>query len=136
VEAKPLLCIMGPTAAGKTDLAIALAERVGGELVSVDSALVYRGLDIGAAKPTYPHHLINLLDPADSYSAADFTRDAANAINAIRARGRLPILVGGTLLYYRALLQGLDDIPASDLAVRAAVEEDAKARGWPAVHAE
>lgn len=136
MEAKPLLCIMGPTAAGKTDLAIALAERVGGELVSVDSALVYRGLDIGAAKPTYPHHLINLLDPADSYSAADFTRDAANAINAIRARGRLPILVGGTLLYYRALLQGLDDIPASDLAVRAAVEEDAKARGWPALHAE
>ncbi len=133
---QPLLCIMGPTAAGKTDLAIALAERFDGELVSVDSALVYRGLDIGAAKPTYPHHLIDLRDPANSYSAADFTRDAAAAIDAIRGRNRVPILVGGTLLYYRALLLGLDDIPASDLAIRAAVEGEAKERGWPAMHAE
>lgn len=133
---QPLLCIMGPTAAGKTDLAIALAERCGGELLSVDSALVYRGLDIGAAKPDYPHHLIDIRDPAESYSAADFVRDASAAIAAIRGRGNVPILVGGTMLYYRALLQGLDDIPATDPSVRSAIEGEATERGWPALHAE
>lgn len=132
----PLLCIMGPTAAGKTDLAIALAERLRGELVSVDSALVYRGLDIGAAKPAYPHHLIDLRDPATPYSAADFVADAVAAIADIRGRGRQPILVGGTMLYYRALLQGLDDIPASDADIRREIESEAELRGWPALHAE
>ncbi len=133
---KPLLCIMGPTAAGKTDLAIALAEHFQGELVSVDSALVYRGLDIGAAKPSYPHHLVDIRDPAEPYSAAAFVGDAVSAIAAIRDRGRLPILVGGTMLYYRALLQGLDEIPATDPEVRAAIEVEAIERGWPALHAE
>jgi tRNA dimethylallyltransferase len=127
---------MGPTAAGKTDLAIALAEAAQGELISVDSALVYRGLDIGAAKPDYPHHLVDLRDPADPYSAADFVRDAQSAIADIRERGKAPILVGGTMLYFRALLLGLDDMPASDPAIRAAIEAEAASRGWPALHAE
>ncbi len=131
----PLLCIMGPTAAGKTDFAIELAERSGGELISVDSALVYRGLDIGAAKPDYPHHLMDIRDPSEPYSAAAFVDDAVKAIGAIRERGKLPILVGGTMLYYRALLQGLDDIPSSDPAVRAAIESEAAEKGWPAMHA-
>lgn len=132
----PLLCIMGPTAAGKTDLAIALAEQLDGELISVDSALVYRGLDVGAAKPDYPHHLIDIRDPAVPYSAADFVSDARAAIAGIAARGKQPILVGGTMLYFRSLLLGLDDMPATDPAVRAAIEREAATRGWPAMHAE
>ena len=129
-----LLCVMGPTAAGKTDFAVALARHLEGELVSVDSALVYRGLEIGAAKPDYPHHLIGLRDPSEPYNAAQFARDATGAIEAIRARGRLPILVGGTMLYFKALLEGLGDIPASDPAVRASIEAEAAERGWPAMH--
>lgn len=132
----PLLCIMGPTASGKTDLAIALAEALDGELISVDSALVYRDLDIGSAKPAYPHHLIDICDPAEVYSAARFARDARTAIEAIRKRGRRPILVGGTMLYYRALLQGLAPMPAADPALRADLEARATRDGWPALHAE
>ena len=130
----PLLCVMGPTAAGKTAFAIELAESLGGELISVDSALVYRGLAIGAAQPDYPHHLIDIRDPSEPYSAAEFARDAAEAIADIRARGRLPILVGGTLLYFRALLQGFDAIPATRPEVRAEIEEEAARSGWPALH--
>lgn len=132
----PIVCIMGPTAAGKTDLAIDLAESMNGELVSVDSALVYRGLDIGAAKPEYPHHLIDIRDASESYSAADFVGDAVAAVNDIRARGKQPILVGGTMLYFRALLLGLDEMPESDPAVRAAIDQQARQHGWPALHAE
>ena len=126
---------MGPTAAGKTDLAIALAEQLGGELISVDSALVYRGLDIGAAKPNYPHHLIDIRDPALPYSAAEFVADARRAIATIVSRGKQPILVGGTMLYFRSLLLGLDEIPAADPLVRARIAKKAAAQGWPAMHA-
>lgn len=130
----PLLCIMGPTAAGKTDLAIALAEHLGGELINVDSALVYRGLNIGAAKPDYPHHLIDIRDPSEPYSAADFARDAKGAIRDIVARGKQPILVGGTMLYYRALLRGFDAMPPSDPVIRAAIVADGEQLGWEVVH--
>jgi tRNA dimethylallyltransferase len=133
---RPLLCIMGPTASGKTDLAIALAEALDGELISVDSALVYRGLDIGSAKPAYPHHLIDICDPAEVYSAARFVSDARTAIAAISQRGRRPILVGGTMLYYRALLQGLAPMPPADPALRADLETRAAQEGWPVLHAE
>ena len=131
-----LLCVMGPTATGKTDLAVALAKHLDGELISVDSALVYRGLEIGAAKPDYPHHLVGIRDPSEPYNAAQFALDAKDAIAAIKNRGRLPILVGGTMLYFKALLEGLDDIPASDPGIRRAIEAEARARGWPALHDE
>ena len=130
----PLLCIMGPTASGKTDLAIALAEALNGELISVDSALVYRGLDIGSAKPDYPHHLVDICDPGEAYSAARFVDDARDVLADVRARGRRPILVGGTMLYYRALLQGLAPMPGADPAVRAEIEAQAQREGWPSVH--
>ena len=137
VDDRPrLVCVMGPTAAGKTDLAIALAERLGGELVSVDSALVYRGMDIGTAKPDYPHHLVDIRDPSETYSAAEFAADAARCCAEITARGRLPILVGGTMLYFRAFLEGLADMPASDPRVRTALAQRAAREGWPALHAE
>lgn len=135
-ERPPLVCVMGPTAAGKTDLAIALAQRLDGELVSVDSALVYRGMDIGTAKPDYPHHLVDIRDPSQSYSAAEFATDAARCCAEITARGRLPILVGGTMLYFRAFLEGLADMPASDPALREAIAGQAAREGWPALHAE
>ena len=131
-----LICIMGPTAAGKTDAAIALAEALDGELISVDSALVYRGLTIGAAQSTYPHHLVDIREPCDIYNAADFVADANQVIDGVRSRGRRPILVGGTMLYFKALLEGLDDMPGTDLAVRAEIEAEARERGWPALHAE
>lgn len=133
---------MGPTAAGKTGLAIELARRLDAEIVSVDSALVYRGLDIGTAKPSprlqaeIPHHLLDLLDPAEAYSAGRFRRDALAAMEAVRGRGRLPILVGGTMLYFRALQRGLAQLPEADPALRAALDADAGRRGWPALHAE
>ena len=129
-----VLALMGPTASGKTALAEQLAERFDAELISVDSALVYRGLSIGAAKPEYPHHLIHIRDPDDPYTAADFARDAQQCIDEIRARGRRPILVGGSMLYFRALIQGLDEIPAIDPAVRAEIEAEAQRSGWPALH--
>ena len=125
---------MGPTAAGKTDLAVSLADSLNGELISVDSALVYRDLNIGTAKPDFPHHLIDLRATSNPYSAMQFARDATAVIAEVRGRGRLPILVGGTMLYFRALLEGLDDMPASDPVVRQKIEADAAAEGWPALH--
>ena len=125
---------MGPTASGKSALAERLAEHFDGELISVDSALVYRGLSIGAAKPDYPHHLIHIRDPEDPYTAADFATDAKQCIDEIRARDRRPILVGGSMLYFRALIQGLDEVPAIDPQVRAQIEAEAKQVGWPAMH--
>jgi tRNA dimethylallyltransferase len=136
------LCLAGPTASGKSALALALAEALPLEIVSVDSALVYRGMDIGTAKPSaaertaVPHHLIDILDPTQSYSAAAFVADARQAAAAIRARGRLPLLVGGTMLYFKALREGLDALPAADPGVRAQLDAEAAARGWPAMHAE
>jgi tRNA dimethylallyltransferase len=127
---------MGPTASGKTDLAIEIAKVRDCELISVDSALVYRGLDIGSAKPDYPHHLVDVRDPAQPYSAADFVTDAEAAVQAILARGRTPLLVGGTMLYFKAFLEGLAQMPAADPAVRAAIEAEAATSGWPALHAE
>lgn len=131
---------MGPTAAGKTDLAIELSKVLPCELISVDSALVYRGMDIGTAKPSkaqlaeFPHRLIDILDPAQSYSAADFRSDALAAMAQITARGNIPLLVGGTMLYFKALLDGLADMPAADAAVRAQLEADAQAFGWQSLH--
>jgi tRNA dimethylallyltransferase len=131
----PLICLMGPTASGKTDLAIAIAESMDCELISVDSALVYRGLDIGSAKPDYPHHLVDIRDPADAYSAADFVADTNRLADDITARGKIPLLVGGTMLYFKAFLEGLADMPAADPTIRAAIEAEAAAQGWPHIHA-
>ena len=138
----PAIALMGPTASGKSALALEWAERLGGEIVSVDSALVYRGLDIGAAKPTraerdrVPHHLIDVRDPWQPYSAAEFAQDARAAIDGILARGRMPILAGGTGLYFRALFDGLSPMPEADPALRAQLAAEAAERGWPALHAE
>ncbi|WP_045727299.1 tRNA (adenosine(37)-N6)-dimethylallyltransferase MiaA [Xanthomonas sp. GPE 39] len=136
------IALMGPTASGKTAVAIALAERYGGEIVSVDSALVYRNLEIGAAKPDptqrarVPHHLLDLRDPWQTYSAAEFAVDARAALQGIVARGRLPILAGGTGLYFQALLEGLAPMPAADAQFRAALAARAGAEGWAALHAQ
>ena len=134
------VCLTGPTACGKTELALALAERVPLEIISMDSALVYRGLDIGTAKPAQeirtavPHHLVDILEPTESYSAGRFARDAAALIAEIRARGRLPLLVGGTLLYLRALRDGLSALPHADESVRADLDREAAQHGWVALH--
>jgi tRNA dimethylallyltransferase len=134
--------LAGPTASGKTAAALAVAARRPVEIVSVDSALVYRGMDIGTAKPTaaeraaVPHHLIDIRDPREPYSAAEFVADATRLIAEIQTRGALPLLVGGTMLYFKALVDGLDDMPRADAATRAALEAEAAARGWPALHAE
>ncbi len=134
-SAKPLLiCLMGPTASGKTDLAIELAQQLDGELVSVDSVLVYRGMDIGTAKPEYPHHLVDIRDPAQAYSAADFVADANRVVADIIARGKTPLLVGGTMLYFKAFLDGLAEMPPADPAIRAQIAAAAAAQGWPHVH--
>ena len=140
------LCLAGPTASGKTAVAMAFAAAHGSvqpvEIVSVDSALVYRGMDIGTAKPSaaeraaVPHHLIDLIEPTEAYSAARFVADANKAIDGIRARGHLPLLVGGTMLYFKALREGIDTLPAADAAVRAAIDQRAMRDGWPALHAE
>ena len=136
------IALTGPTASGKTAAAFAIAAKWDVEIISVDSALVYKGMDIGTAKPTpqelaqVPHHLINIRDPLQSYSAAAFARDAAGLILDINQRGKLPLLVGGTMLYLKALWDGLDDLPQANPEVRAAIETDAKARGWPALHAD
>ena len=136
------IAVMGPTASGKSAYALELAERFDGEVVSVDSALVYRGLDIGAAKPSreermrVPHHLLDLRDPWQAYSAAEFANDARAAIDDIVARGKLPILAGGTGLYFHALLHGLSPMPEADPALRERITAEAEARGWPALHAE
>ena len=130
--------LAGPTASGKSAIALALAERVPLEIVSVDSALVYRGLDIGSAKPSVaersavPHHLIDLIDPREAYSAAQFAADATRLVAAINGRGKLPLLVGGTMLYFKILSDGLDALPAADPALRRKIEAEAFARGWPA----
>jgi tRNA dimethylallyltransferase len=135
------VAIAGPTASGKTAAALAVAQHRSVEVVSVDSALVYRGMDIGTAKPTpaeraaVPHHLIDIRDPRETYSAAAFVADATRLIGEITARGRLPVLVGGTMLYFKALADGIDAMPAADPAVRAMLEADATAHGWPAMHA-
>jgi tRNA dimethylallyltransferase len=136
------LCLAGPTAAGKTAAALAIAREHACEIISVDSALVYRGMDIGTAKPTaeersqVPHHLIDIRDPLHAYSAAEFVRDARTLISDIAARGKLPLLVGGTMLYFKALFDGIDDMPAANPMVREAIEQEAAQRGWPALHAE
>jgi len=142
-DTRPLaIALMGPTASGKTALALDWAERFGGEIVSVDSALVYRRLDIGSAKPTpaeqarVPHHLIDLCEPWQPYSAAEFAQDARRAVDDILARGRLPILAGGTGLYFHALLHGLSPMPEADAEVRAALEAQAQVRGWASLHAD
>lgn len=136
----PAILLMGPTASGKTDLAVSLVEHLPLEIVSVDSAMVYRGLDIGTAKPDAellawaPHRLIDILDPAESYSAARFRSDALIEMRDILARGKLPLLVGGTMLYFRALQHGLSDLPEADPAVRARLENEAAEGGWSAMH--
>jgi tRNA dimethylallyltransferase len=143
----PCIAIAGPTASGKTAAALALAtvlqqRGLAAEIISVDSALVYRGMDIGTAKPTpaelaaVPHHLIDILEPTQSYSAAEFVRDTERLVAEIRARGAVPLLVGGTMLYFKALFEGLDDMPAADPTVRAALDAQAAEIGWPAMHAE
>lgn len=134
--------LMGPTASGKTKLALALARRLPLEIISVDSALVYRGMDIGTAKPDpetlreFPHRLIDILDPAEAYSAARFRQDALAAMHEIHAAGRIPLLVGGTMLYYRALEHGLAELPAADPKLREGIQAEAEERGWAALHAE
>ena len=136
------LALVGPTASGKTALALALAQQLPLEIISLDSALVYKGMDIGTAKPSreelqaVPHHLIDIRDPSQSYSAAEFARDATRLIAEIRGRGKLPLLVGGTMLYLKALVEGLDDLPLAAPAVRADIQSQAMAQGWPALHAE
>lgn len=137
----PILCLAGPTAAGKTASTLALAKRWPIEIINVDSATIYREMDIGTAKPTpaeqalVPQHLLNIRDPAESYSAADFCTDTTTLIDQILARGRIPLLCGGTMMYYKALREGLNDLPQADQAVRAELEADAKQLGWPALHA-
>ena len=134
--------LMGPTASGKTGQAIGLCKRFPLDIISVDSALVYRGMDIGTAKPDaetlrrFPHRLVDILDPEDSYSAGDFVRDAHSAMEECFARGRVPLLVGGTMLYFRSLTEGIADLPAADDDVRREIDALAAAAGWPAVHAE
>ena len=136
------IALVGPTASGKTAAALAIAQRWPVEIISIDSALVYRGMDIGTAKPSaeelaqVPHHLIDIRDPLHAYSAAEFARDACSLMADIRARGKLPLLVGGTMLYLKALRDGIDDLPTAQPELRAEIEQQALTLGWPALHAE
>ncbi len=136
----PVICLAGPTATGKTDFAVRLREQLPLEIISVDSALVYRGMDIGTAKPDAetlnraPHRLIDIRDPEENYSAGDFVRDAVVEMNDIRASGRIPLLVGGTMMYFRSLTEGIAELPEADPDVRASLDADAAAVGWPAMH--
>ncbi len=136
-----VIFVMGPTASGKTDLAMRLCDRLPCELISVDSAMIYRGMDIGTAKPTqdelvaYPHRLVDMLDPTEAYSAAQFRTDALAQITAIQQGGRIPVLVGGTMLYFNALQQGLAQLPEADPELRTRIEAEAAEKGWPAIHA-
>ena len=136
------ILLMGPTASGKTDLAISLCKRFPCEVISVDSALVYRGMDIGTAKPDAatlartPHRLIDILDPEQSYSAGEFVRDACREMDDVFAAGRIPLLAGGTMMYFRALTRGIAELPAADDELRLAIDAEAAQRGWPAMHAE
>jgi len=142
MRALPVICLMGPTSAGKTELALALHDVLPVDIVSVDSSQVYRDMDIGTGKPTpaeqarAPHRLIDVCDPADPYSAARFVADATREIDAIHARGRAPLLVGGTMFYFRALEFGLSDLPGASPAIRARLLQLAGERGWPALHAQ
>ena len=142
---KPILCIAGPTASGKSALALAYAEYqrklgIACEIICVDSATIYRGMDIGTAKPSpaelaiAPHHLIDVREPSESYSAGEFARDATRLVGEIRARGAEPVFVGGTMLYFKALIEGIDDLPVTDLSIRAAIDAEAERIGWPALH--
>lgn len=138
----PVLCLAGPTAAGKSAATLAIAARWPIEIINVDSATIYTGMDVGTAKPgaaerkQVPQHLLDIRDPAQSYSAAEFRDDAIALIEEIRARGRVPLLAGGTMLYYKALRDGLDDLPGADPALRAELDARAAQQGWPALHAE
>jgi len=138
----PAIFLMGPTATGKTDLAIELCQALPCDIISVDSALIYKGMDIGTAKPTAseqaqaPHRLIDILDPTQSYSVAEFRRDALQAMSEISAQGRIPLLVGGTMMYYKALVDGLSPLPPSDKAIRAQLESQAAEQGWQVLHNE
>lgn len=138
---KTAVCLMGPTASGKTDVAISLCKRFPFEVISVDSALVYRGMDIGTAKPDAkilrrtPHRLIDIRDPEESYSAGDFVRDARAEMKAIFAAGRVPLLVGGTMMYFRALTEGIAELPSANEEIRAGIDSEAEDIGWPAMHA-
>ena len=139
------LAIAGPTASGKTGLALAIAAHLqdqgGAEIISVDSALVFKGMNIGTAKPSaselaaVPHHLIDIRDPLNAYSAAEFAHDALACVADIRSRGKMPILVGGTMLYFKALMEGLNDMPAANAEIRAGIQAEAENLGWPAMHA-
>jgi len=141
MSARRIACLLGPTASGKTAAALAFAQRQPVEIISVDSALVYRGMDIGTAKPTQeelalaPHHLIDIIDPTESYSAAQFRTDALKLVADIESRGRIPLLVGGTMLYYMALTRGLNDLPEANPEMRAELDAEAARDGWPALHA-
>lgn len=135
------LVILGPTASGKTSLALKLSQYIDIEIISLDSALVYRGMDIGTAKPTMqeraccPHHLIDIIDPAQSYSAADFRNDCIRLVRDICSRGKLPVICGGTMMYYKALCEGLSPLPPTDEKVRASIAKEASLHGWPYMHA-
>lgn len=137
----PVIAIMGPTASGKTAAALDIASRIPSEIISVDSALVYRGMDIGTAKPSQeelasvPHHLIDIIDPAETYSVAEFREDTLRLVDDIHKRGKLPLLVGGTMLYFRGLTSGLDDLPAANPEIRAKLDREAAQIGWPSMHA-
>ena len=138
----PVICLAGPTASGKSAASLALAQRWPVEIIVMDSATIYRGMDIGTAKPSQeeralvPHHLLDIRDPAQSYSAAEFRNDALGLIREIRERGRLPLLCGGTMMYYKVLRDGISELPVADAALRAAIDAEARQRGWPAMHAE
>ena len=137
-----IICIAGPTASGKSASVLAIAQRWPIEIINVDSATIYKGMDIGTAKPSRqeqaqtPQHLLDIRDPAQTYSAAEFTRDAASLISAIQARGRIPLLAGGTMMYYKALREGLNELPAAREDIRQELEDFARQHGWPALHAE
>ncbi len=136
----PVICIMGPTASGKTALAMELCDHLPADIISVDSALIYKSFDIGSAKPTsdelekYPHRLIDIIDPAQSYSVSDFCVDAKREIADIRAKGRIPILVGGTMMYFKSLIEGISPLPAADESIRAEINALAEQKGWQHVH--
>ena len=136
----PVICLMGPTATGKTDIAVRLRERIAADIISVDSALVYRGMDIGTAKPDAetlalaPHRLIDIRDPVERYSAGDFVADARREIDAIHQGGRVPLLVGGTMMYFRSLIEGIADLPPADAAIRQRLNSEAEEQGWPRLH--
>ena len=138
----PVICLAGPTASGKSAASLALAQRWPVEIIVMDSATIYRGMDIGTAKPSpeeqaqVTHHLLDIRDPAESYSAAEFRSDALALISEIQARDRLPLLCGGTMLYYKVLREGISELPAADAALRDAIDAEARQRGWPALHAE